>query len=130
MQVQAVISKLGREANSLRDKLIAQEKVGYVPSDNAKKLAALLEERDRLKALSEKASDSAKKFADDLGITGYYAYSKADEALEKLKTKEIEGKYPKVDLEAATDDLIIESVEDDFNVESFIEYYLNKVRNG
>lgn len=130
MQVQAVISKLGREANSLRDKLIAQEKVGYVPSDNAKKLAALLEERDRLKALSEKASDDAKKFADDLGITGYYAYSKADEALEKLKTKEIEGKYPKVDLEAATDDLIIESVEDDFNVESFIEYYLNKVRNG
>lgn len=130
MQVQAIVSKLGREANSLRDKLIAQERLSYTPSENAKRLAALLEERDRLKALSEKAADDAKKFAEDLGISGYYAYTKADEALEKLKTKEIEGKYPKVDLEAATDDLIIESVEDDFNVESFIEHYLNKVRNG
>lgn len=130
MQVQAIVSKLGREANSLRDKLIAQERLSYTPSENAKRLAALLEERDRLKALSEKAADDAKKFAEDLGISGYYAYTKADEALEKLKTKEIEGKYHRVDLEAATDDLVIESVEDDFSVDNFIEQYLNKVKNG
>jgi len=130
MQAQAIISKLGREANNLRTKLIEEETKNYTPSADAVKLAELLEKRDKLKALSEAAADEAKKFADAIGITGYYAYTKADEALTKLKTKEIEAKYPKVDVDAALDDLIIESVEDDFSVDGFIEHYLKQVSNG
>lgn len=130
MQAQAIISKLGREANNLRIKLIEDEKRNYTPSADAVKLAELLEKRDKLKALSEAAADEAKKFADTIGVSGYYAYTKADEALTKLKDKEIEEKYPKIDVDAALDDLIIESVEDDFNVNNFIEHYLKQMRNG
>lgn len=130
MQAQAIISKLGREANSLRSKLIEEEKKNYTPSENALKLAELTSKRDKLKAESEAAADEAKRFADAIGVTGYYAYTKAEEALNKLRGSEIEAKYPKVDLDAALDDLIIESVEDDFSVDGFIEFYLKQLRNG
>lgn len=130
MQAQAIINKLGREATNLRNQLIDEEKKNYTPSADAVKLAALLEKRDKLKAESEAAADEAKKFIDGLGITGCYAYTKSDEILIKLKDKEIEVKYHRVDLDAALDDLIIESVEEDFSVDNFIEHYLKQVRNG
>ena len=130
MQAQAIISKLGREYNNQRNRLIEEEKKNHTPSPEAEKLAKLLAERDRLKEESEAAADAAKKYAEELGITSYYSYSKANEALNKLRDKEIEGKYAKIDLDAALDDLIIESVEDDFNVDSFIEQYLKQMRNG
>lgn len=130
MQAQAIISKLGRESSNLRNKLIEEEKRNYTPSANAVRLAALIEKRDKLKAESEAAAEEARKFAESIGVTGYYAYTKAEDALSKLKDKEIESNYPKVDLGAALDDLIIESVEDDFSVEGFIEHYLKQVRNG
>lgn len=130
MQAQAIISKLGREANSLRSKLIEEEKKNYTPSENALKLAELTSKRDKLKAESEAATDEAKRFADAIGVTGYYVCTKAEEALNKLRDSEIEAKYPKVDLDAALDDLIIESVEDDFSVDGFIEQYLKQMRNG
>lgn len=130
IQAQAIINKLGREANALRSKLIEEDKKNYTPSENARKLMELTSKRDRLKAESEAATDAAKKCADELGITGFYACTKADEALNKLRDKEIEAKYTKVDLDAALDDLIIESVEDDFSVDGFIEQYLKQMRNG
>lgn len=130
MQAQAIISKLGREYNNQRNRLIEDEKKNYTPSPDASRLAALIAERDRLKAESEAATDAAKKCADELGITGFYTCTKADEALNKLRDKEIEAKYTKVDLDAALDDLIIESVEDDFSVDGFIEQYLKQMRNG
>ena len=130
MQAQAIISKLGREANNLRNKLIEDKKKNYTPSANYTKLAELMEKRDRLKVLSDSASNEAKNFADAIGISGYYTYTKADEALEKLRNMEIEARIPKVDIDAALDDLIIESVEDDFSVDGFIEHYLKQMRNG
>ena len=53
MQAQAIISKLGREVNNLRDKLIEDEKRNYTPSSDYTKFAELLEKRDKFKALSE-----------------------------------------------------------------------------
>lgn len=130
MQAQAIINKLGREANNLRNKLIEDKKKNYTPSANYTKLAELMEKRDRLKVLSDSASNEAKNFADAIGVSNYYTYTKADEALEKLRNMEIEARIPKVDIYAALDDLIIESVEDDFSVDGFIEHYLKQMRNG
>lgn len=131
MQAQAIISKLGREYNNQRNRLIEEEKKNHTLSPEAEKLAKLLAKRDRLKEESEVAADVVKKYAEELGITTYYTYSlKAEEALDKLRDKEIEAKYAKIDLDAALDDLIIESVEDDFNVDNFIEQYLKQMRNG
>lgn len=130
MQAQAIISKLGREVNNLRSKLIEDEKRNYTPSANYTKLAELMEERDRLKTLFDSASTEAKKFSDAIGISDSYVYTKADVVLEKLRNREIEEKVPKVDIDAALDDLIIESVEDDFSVDGFIEHYLKQMRNG
>lgn len=130
IQAQAIISKLNREANNLRTQLIKDEKRNYTPSADYIKLAELIGERDRLKTLYESASDEAKKFADILSIKGFYSYIKADEALEKLRNQEIEAKYPKMDIGAVLDDLIIESAEDDFSVDNFIEHYLKQMRNG
>lgn len=130
MQAQAIISKLDRETNDLRNKLIEDEKRNYTPSADYTKLAELVEKRDKLRSLSDSAASEAKKFADAIGISGYYSYTKADEALEKLRNKEIEARHPKVDIDAVLDDLIIESVEDDFSVDDFIEHYLKQMRNG
>ena len=129
MQAQAIISKLGREVNNLRDKLIEDEKRNYTPSSNYTKFAELLEKRDKFKVLSEAAMNEAMKFACAIGVSGYYTFTEADEALKKLRNREIEVRHPKVDTDAALDDLIIESVEDDFSVDSFIEHYLKQVRN-
>ena len=129
MQAQAIISKLGREVNNLRDKLIEDEKRNYTPSSDYTKFAELLEKRDKFKALSEAAMNEAIEFACAIGVSGYYTFTKADEALKKLRNREIEVRHPKVDTDAALDDLIIESVEDDFSVDSFIEHYLKQVRN-
>ena len=130
IQAQAIISKLGREYNNQRTRLIEDEKKNYTLSPDAIRLAALIAERDRLKEKSDAAINAAKKCADELGITCFYTSTKADEALNKLRDKEIEAKYTKVDLDAALDDLIIESVEDDFSVDGFIEQYLKQMKNG
>ena len=130
MQAQAIISKLGREYNIQRTRLIEEEEKNYVPSPEAKKFAALLKERDKLKDKYEDASIMARAYAEELGLTTYYNYDSAKSALDKLKDKEIHSKYAKIDLDAALDDLIIESVEDDFNVDSFIEHYIKRMKNG
>ena len=129
MQAQAIISKLEREYNNQRNYLIKEEIKNYTLSPEAKKLAELIAKRDRLKGESEAAANTAKKYAEELGITNYYLYTKVDEALQELRDKEINDKYAIIDLGAALDDLIIESVEDDFNVDSFIERYLKQMKN-
>lgn len=130
IQAQAIISKLGREYNNQRNQLIENEKKNYTPSPDAVKLAALIAERDRLREEAEIATKAANKFADELGITNFYASTKVDDALSKLRDKEINAKYVRVNLDAALDDLIIESIEDNFNVDSFIEQYIKQMRNG
>ena len=70
MQAQAIISKLGREVNNLRDKLIEDEKRNYTPSSDYTKFAELLEKRDKFKALSEAAMNEAMKFACAIGVSG------------------------------------------------------------
>lgn len=130
MQAQAIISKLGREYNIQRTRLIEEEEKNYVPSPEVKKFAALLKERDEFKDKYEEALSMAKAYAEDLGLTTYYNYDSVKSALDKLKDKEIHSKYAKIDLDAALDDLIIESVEDGFNVDSFIEHYIKRMKNG
>ena len=127
MQAQAIISKLGRESKALRARLIEKETRDYTLSDNAKELIKLIEKRDNLKELADNAADAVRKFAESIGLAGIYNYTKTDEAIAKIKTKEIEDKYPNLDLDAALDDLIIDSVEDDFSVDGFIESYLKQV---
>lgn len=128
MQAQAIINKLGREYNNRRNKLIEEDKKNYTPSPEAKRLIALIIERDRLQAKLNTAAEAANEYAYELGITNFYTCTKADDALSKLKDKEIQARYAKVDLDAALDDLIIECVEDDFNVDNFIEHYLKEMR--
>lgn len=86
-----------------------------------------MNERDRLEAESNTAIEAAKEFADKLGITGYYSRTAINEALEKLKNKEVTDKHPVIDLDAALDDLIIQSIEEDFNIDNFIEHYLKQM---
>lgn len=130
MQAQAVINKLRREATNLRATLIEEETKNYVPSPDSVKLAKLLDARDETKKVADKAADDVKKFSEDLNLTGIYGYTGKDEVLKKLRDKEISKKYPAVDVDAALDDLIIESVEEDFDVNKFIEHYLDKLRNN
>ena len=87
-----------------------------------------MNERNRLQAEAEAAMEAAKEFADKLGITGYYSCTAINEALEKLKNKEVTDKYPVTDLDAALDDLIIQSIEEDFNIDNFIEHYLKQMK--
>lgn len=87
-----------------------------------------MNERDRLEAESNAAIAAAKEFADKLGITGYYSCTAINEALEKLKNKEITDKHPAINLDAALDDLIIQSIEEDFNIDNFIEHYLKQMK--
>lgn len=89
-----------------------------------------MDERDRAKVIADAAEKEAKTFMDELELKGVYTYTKTEEILEKLKNKEIEDRHPAIDIDAALDDLIIESVEDDFSVDAFIEHYLEQVRNG
>lgn len=128
MQTQAIISKLSREANSLRFKLIEEEKKKYTPSTDAIKFSELIEKRNEYKKLSEEATEEIKKFAENLGLKGYYIYMSVEESLNRLRDKEIEEKYPKIDIDAVLDDLIIESIEEDFNADNFIEHYLKQIR--
>lgn len=87
-----------------------------------------MNERNRLQAESKAAMGAAKEFADELGIRGYYSCTAINEALEKLKNKEITDKHPDINLDAALDDLIIQSIEEDFNIDNFIEHYLKQMK--
>lgn len=87
-----------------------------------------MNERNRLQAEAEAAMGAAKEFADKLGIKGYYSCTAINEALEKLKNKEVTDKHPVIDLDAALDDLIIQSIEEDFNIDNFIEHYLKQMK--
>ena len=130
MQAQAIISKLGRKATDLRKTLIAEEKEKYVLSKEGKELSKLLEIRDEASNAVKEAEKAVKELAEKLGLSNVYSYTKKEEALERLRDKEIEKLHPAVDIDEALDDLIIRSIEDGFNVDTFIEQYLNKVRNG
>lgn len=89
-----------------------------------------MDERDEAKARAEAAEKAVTDLAKSLDLTRVYAYTKKEEVLDQLRDKEIEERHPKVDIDAALDELIIQSVEDDFNVDNFIEHYLKQVRNG
>ena len=128
VQIQAIISKLGRECTNYRAKLIEEDKKNYIPSSDYDKFKTLLNERDRLEAEFNAAIAAAKEFADKLGITCYYGRTEINEALEKLKNKEITDKHPVIDLDAAIEDLIIQSIEEDFNIDNFIEHYLKQMK--
>ncbi len=129
MQAQAIISKLSREVNALRKELIEKEKKNYTPSENALKLKELTEKSNRLRIELDAATEEVREFARNLGVIDYYNYYGTGDILAKLIDFEIEAKYPKIDLDAALDDLIIKSVEDDFDIDNFIEHYLKQVRN-
>nr|DAI45617.1 MAG TPA: hypothetical protein [Bacteriophage sp.] len=128
-QAQAIINKLGREYNSLRNTLIAEDKQNYTPSANAVKLSKLIQKKDKLKAVYSEAIEAARKFAESVGIHNIYDYN-GEDVIHRLKILEIEDKYPRINLDAALDDLIISSIEDDFNVDNFIEQHLRKIKNG
>lgn len=128
VQIQAIINKLGRECTNYRAKLIEEDKKNYIPSSDYNKFKTLLNERNRLQAESKAAMGAAKEFADELGIRGYYSCTAINEALEKLKNKEITDKHPDINLDAALDDLIIQSIEEDFNIDNFIEHYLKQMK--
>jgi hypothetical protein len=130
MQAQAVINKLERESRVLREALIKKAKEEYVLSGKAKEIAEMIERRDKLKAEAESIAENIRKSAEDLGVTGVYLYSKSEEIIEKLINKGVEEKYPKIDLEAALDELIIKSVDDVIDIDGFIEHYLKQMRNG
>ena len=130
IQVQAIISKLGREYNSLRNKLIAEDTQNYTPSANYNKLSKLVKERDKLREATDKISSEILNLAQSIGLKDVYNYTKGEVLLSKLKTHEIESRYSTINLDAALDELIIGSVEDDFNVDNFIEQYLEEIRNG
>lgn len=129
MQVQAIISKLARESEALREELIEEAKKNYIPSENVTKLTELLERRDKLRDEVDKAVNEAKKLAKSVGIEGVYTYTKADEILNKLINKELECKYPKINIEEALDDLIISTSNENFSVDNFIESYLIRLKN-
>lgn len=130
IQVQAIISKLGREYNSLRSKLIAEDTQNYTPSDNYIKFSKLIKERDKLREAADELANKVSNLAQSIGLKNVYNYTKEEEILSKLKTHEIESKYSTINLDAALDELIIGSVEDDFSVDNFIEQYLEEIRNG
>lgn len=121
---------MGREARNLRQTLIEEAEKNYVLSDDGKKLRRLYEEKEAVKERLTEAESKATEFAKSLGLTGVYNYTKAEDVLSQLKTKEIRKGIPEIDLEAALDDLIIESVEEEFSVDNFIEHYLKQMRNG
>ena len=129
MQVQAIISKLTRESEALREELIEEAKKNYIPSENVTKLTELLERRDKLRDEVDKAVNEAKKLAKSVGIEGVYTYTKTDEILNKLIDKELECKYPKINIEEALDDLIISTSNENFSVDNFIESYLIRLKN-
>lgn len=130
VQAQAIISKLGREAEALRQELIREATLSYTPSKDAQNLIRLAQERDDLKVAAENAVSTFRKEVDRLGLKGVYAYSKVDDVFSAIKNKEVQDMYLQVDLDEALDDLIIESTKEDFTIEGFIEQYLNKIRNG
>lgn len=127
VQANAVINRLHREYTSLRDKLIKEEKNTYIPSPNVKKAEELIDKRDKLKKQADEAAEAARNFIESLGIT-FYNYGDKKDAINKIKEQDIENKYPPLDLGAALDNLIIDSITEDFDINNFIESYLKPIR--
>lgn len=115
---------------NLRNTLIAEEKEKYVLSKNGEELSRLLDKRDLAKAATEEAEKEIRGLINRLDLKSVYSYTKKEEVLERLRDKEIGDLHPEVDIDEALDNLIIKSIDDDFNADEFIEQYLNKVRNG
>ena len=88
-----------------------------------------MNERDSAKTKLEAIEKQIRSYIEELHLTNVYSYTKIEEAIERLRDKEIESMYPALDIDAALDDLIIESVDEDFNVDDFINRYLKKVSN-
>lgn len=130
MQAQAVINKLEREASALRKALLEKERLNYTPTPYYNKVAEYLETRDTYSKLAEEAYNKAKEIVDKLTVPGIYKSTSSATVLENLKNKEIEKRVPVVDMDDALDELIIQSIDEDFEVNNFINYYLDKMRNG
>lgn len=130
IQAKAIINKLSRESSKLRNTLIEEEIKNYVPSKEYQELTALLDKRDELKKEYEKSMTECKELADKLGLISFYASTtRAEDAIPRLTKQEVSAKYPEIDLDAALDDLIIESVKDEFDIDNFINTYLKKIKN-
>lgn len=130
LQAQAIISKLRREAHNLRKSLIEESTRNYTPSQNYKELAKLLNKRDETQKIVDNITNDVKQKLNEISITNVYGFTDKDAILNRLREIEITRKYPAIDADAALDDLIIKSIEDDFNVDEFLRYYLDKLRNN
>lgn len=129
MEANAIINKLNRDYNSLRNSLIEEAAATYTPSKNVATLVFLIKERDNLESQKNKIMSKINDIAHNLGIT-IYAYHDDKDVLSIAKKAEIANKFPKINLEAALDDLIIESIKENFDATGFIKHYLKQIKNG
>lgn len=128
LQAQAIINKLARSAETLRTELINKEKENYTPSKNSERLLDIINKKNEAHDAVTRYSNELTDFTNSIGLKGVYAYTKPEEALKLLKEHEISSKFPAVDLDAALDDLIIASVDADFNIDEFINQYLKQMK--
>lgn len=125
-QAKAIISMIGRKVDAYRKSKTEELLKNYIPSETVQKIIQLYKERDARKEADKAMKIQLEALAKPLNII-LSEFTPTDEAINKVKKAVITSTLPKLDLDEALDELLIASIDDDFNPTDFITNYVEKI---
>jgi hypothetical protein len=117
---------IGRKVDAYRKSKTEELLKNYIPSETVQKIIQLYKERDARKEADKAMKIQLEALAKPLNII-LSEFTPTDEAINKVKKAVITSTLPKLDLDEALDELLIASIDDDFNPTDFITNYVEKI---
>ena len=129
-QIEALTNRISREYSKEREQLVEKylPKIQFTKEEQA--VIQLAKECDELKERRDQLLDTLKEKANNLGVsTSYYYQLETDTLKENIISAKVAKKYPVLTNQAITEDLLIRSIGNDFDLDTLILEYLNRLKN-
>lgn len=129
-QLEALTNKISREYSKLRMELIEKSlpKVKFTKEEEA--IIQLAKECDKLK---EKRDELLETIKDRLNkrdiIISYYFQLESSFVKESITNSKLAKKYPVLTTDEIREELLLRSIGNDFNLDTLILEYLNRLKN-
>ena len=129
-QIEALTNRISREYSKERAQLVEKylPKIQFTKEEQA--VIQLAKECDELKERRNQLLDTLKEKANNLGVhISYYYQLEGDTLKEAIISAKVANKYPVLTDQAITEDLLIRSIGNDFDMDTLILEYLNRLKN-
>lgn len=129
-QLEALTNKISKEYSKLREELIEKSlpKVKFTKEEEA--ILQLAKECDKLKEKRDKLLETIKDRLNKIDIiTSYYYQLEGPSVKKSITNSKLAKKYPVLTTDEIREELLLRSIGDDFDLDTLILEYLNRLKN-